>query len=787
LTPDQSKSASEEAPSAAEEHVTAEGVLQAMVKAYKTANTYADNGEIRMTGQMGDQAINGKDYCLVALERPNKLRMQAYRGVLVVDGKKLSAFLDNVPNQVLQAEAQPELRLDWLLRDQGLALGMADGFTQPFSWAPLQAILLMAADPLKTLLHDAEKPQRIESAKIGANDCYRVVAKRPDGTMVFWIDKKSSVLRRFEYPTDGINQTVAGGQIKNLALVAEFADAQLGGKVDPNAFQFQAAKEAKTVNLFLSPDMMLLGKPAPEFKFVGLDGKEITPASLAGKVAVMDIWATWCGPCRSGLPLLEKVYQKYKDNDKVAVVAVSVDESKTEDKALRDTMAELKVNVPIARDPQQHTGQLFSVTNIPAMLVLDAKGAIQEYEIGLQPRLDMELPDKLEKLLAGESLYPAKLTKFEQQQKEFESWLKKQVADDCYWGALVMPMNVAKAEIGPRTEPQSLRIKQLWKAAELKEPGNIVVVQPPDKEPQVLVIDGGKAVVELTPDGKVAARHTLQLPLGGMASFLRVASAGDGRRWLLAGTSGLQQIHLFDEKYQHLLDFPKTSDAGPHEGIADAQMGDLDGDGTPEIGIGYWGVAGVQGVSLEGKRLWSNRSLSMVQRLTVLEPDDKGRRKLLCTNQRGTLTILDDKGEFQEEITIADHMVPWVSAADLNGDDKLEFCGLAPTNEGDMSAIGLGRKGETLWLYPLPKGVPEYPIEPICGTHLLPGKEGQWLIAAVDGSIHLLAADGKQIDHFSYGSALTGIAGLKWDGRYVLLVSTPEGLEAWEVQPPEKP
>lgn len=772
---------------AAEEHVTADEVLQAMVNAYRTATSYADNGEVRMSGQMNDQMLDGKDYFLVAMERPNKIRMQAYRGVLVADGKKLWAFIDNLPNQVLEADAQPELKLDWLLRDQGLALGMADGFTQPFSWAPLQAILLTADDPLKTLLRDAEKPHLIDSAKIGPNECYRIEAKRPDGKLVFWIDRKTSVLRRFEYPTDGINQSVAGGQIKNFSLVAEFVDAQLNGKVDANAFQFVPPKEAETVKLFLSPDVSLLGKPAPAFKFSGLDGKEITPASLEGKVTVFDVWATYCGPCRTGMPLLEKVYQKYKDNDKVAIVAVSVDQPTTEDKALGDMFGEMKVNIPIARDPEQHTAKLFSVANIPAMIVLDAKGTIQDYEIGLQARLDMELPEKLEKLLAGKDIHQDKLVKFQKQQDEFAGWLQKQVDDDCYWGPLVMPMNLDRAEIGQRTEPQSLRIKRLWTAEGLKEPGNILIVQTPDKDPQVLVIDGSKAVVQLTPEGKVAAKHTLKLPVSGLATFLRTATAKDGRRWFLGGASGLQQVHLFDEKFQHLLDFPQDAATHPHEGVADAQLGDLDGDGTPEIGLGYWGVVGVQGVSLEGKRIWSNRSLSMVQRLVVLEPDAKGQRNLLCTNQRGTLAILDAEGQSQDEITVADHMVPWLVGADLNGDDKLEFCGLAPTTDGDMSAVGLGRKGELLWLYPLPRGVPDYPIEPISATRLLPGKESQWLLGAVDGSIHILGIDGKAIDHFSYGSALTGLAGLKWGDRHMLLVATPEGLDAWEVQPPEKP
>lgn len=772
---------------APEPKMTADEILQAMVKAYKTARTYADRGEVRVTGQMDGQELNGSAYFLMAMERPNKVRIQAYRGTAVCDGKKLWAYVDDRPDQVLESEAQPELGLDWLFRDQELAKAMADGFTLPFSWAPVQAVLLLANDPLQTFLHDAEKSELIGSGKVDSRDCYKIETKRIDGKMVFWIDKQSYILRRFEFPTVGLNQSIAGGQIKNFSVVADFVDAQIGGKVDPNAFQFQAPEGTRTVDQILSPDITLLGRAAPEFKFMDLDGKEVTPASLKGKVAVLDVWATWCEPCRMSLPLLEKVYQQYKDNDKVTFLAVSVDQTQTEDKDVTKAFEDLKVHLPIARDPEQHTGKLLSVSSIPAMILIDAKGNVQDFEMGVQSRLDIDLPNKLEKLLAGKNLYESALGKFNNQQEKFETWLKEQIAGDCYWNPLPMEAGYAQAEIAERTEPKSLKLKSLWSLKDVKSPGNILAISQPGKEPRVLVIEEGKAVVELLPDGKVGEKHALKLPTGGLAGFLRTATGKDGQRWFVCGANGLQQIHLFDEKFEHLMDYPQDAQANPHAGIADAQIGDLDGDGTPELCVGYWGVVGVQGVSLEGKRIWANKSLATVLRTAILDPDERGKRNALCTNQRGTLVLLDAQGEQKGEITLPDFLLHWIVAADLTGDQKSELCALAPTPEGDLTAIGLGPKGEALWTYPLPRGVHERPIEPVSAGHLLPGEAGQWILVAADGSIHFVAADGKSIDQFNYGSPVTGVAGLKWDGRNVLLVATPEGIDAWEVQTPDKP
>ncbi|MEN6493209.1 MAG: hypothetical protein ABFD16_02850, partial [Thermoguttaceae bacterium] len=153
----------------------------------------------------------------------------------------------------------------------------------------------------------------------------------------------------------------------------------------------------------------------------------------------------------------------------------------------------------------------------------------------------------------------------------------------------------------------------------------------------------------------------------------------------------------------------------------------------------------------------------------------------------GTLVLLNSEGEAKGEVSLPDQMIHWIVAADLNGDKKSELCALTPTLEGELTAVGLGPKGEMLWDYPLPRGVHERPIEPVSAGHLLPGDAGQWILVAADGSLHFVAANGKLIDRFNYGGTVTGVAGLKWDGRHMLLVATPDGLDAWEVQGPEKP
>ncbi len=761
--------------------MTGREVLNRMIVVYRKASSYADAGTVHLLAESGSQKIVDETANFsLTLVRPNKVRLQAYQAMLVCDGTKLYAAIESMPGQVVVKQAPPRVTMKTLYADRMLAVALTRGI----AGAMPQIMLLLADEPIKALLSDTEEPELSKSGQIEGRDCYRVQLRRPDGMITFWIDQETFILRRVVLPTDEIRQAIGQqGPVDRVSLVAEFSGAQIDGKIDPKAFEFEMPKDVEIVKFFVPQHIaQLLSKKVPDFKFHDLDGKPVTSESLAGKITVLDFWATWCGPCRQSLPNLEKIYQQYKDNPKVAFYAVSVDQPKVENKDLVKTFEDLKVTVPILRDSEQ-SAAAFKFTGIPTTFIIGADGVVQDCEAGGDPKLTEELSEKIGKLLAGENIYEKPLKKYQEQLDQYAKMMETSSESEPAAGeSVIEERKLPEVKTAPRTEPATMKLTSLWKCAEVKSPGNILIVGGKNGPARLAVVENWKSVAEVGLDGKLIALHKLNLAENEVIGSLRSAAGADGKRYTVAFLSTQQRCHVLDENWNLAVSYPEDALTKPHSGIADVELGDLDGDGNLKMYVSYWGVVGVQAASLEGKRLWANRSISNVVGMAIGAPDEKQRRKLYCTNNTGSLVVLDAEGKRQGEIGIPERMLHWIVAADLRGDKQVLWCGMAAPRLGENLAVGLSLGGEDLWNYPLPPGVQPQPIEPIIPGRITRDGPGQWILPGPDGSIHFISADGKPFDKFNSGVTLQGLATVEIDGQPALVISSAEGLEAWKVE-----
>lgn len=116
-----------------------------------------------------------------------------------------------------------------------------------------------------------------------------------------------------------------------------------------------------------------IGKPAPEFKVMDLNGEEITLDKYHGQVVLLDFWATWCGPCIGELPNVKATYDKYKDK-RFQIIGISWDRTKP---TLEAFIKEQNLGWVHHFDPEGKIANQYGVTGIPSTFLLDGEGIIR--------------------------------------------------------------------------------------------------------------------------------------------------------------------------------------------------------------------------------------------------------------------------------------------------------------------------------------------------------------------------------------------------------------------------
>lgn len=113
-------------------------------------------------------------------------------------------------------------------------------------------------------------------------------------------------------------------------------------------------------------------KPLPELAFETLDGRPARLADLAGKVVVLNFWATWCAPCREEMPSLDRLQAAF-DPAQVTVVALSVDRAPAE--RVQAFLDEIGVTrLAVYRDPTAATSRAVKLPGLPGTLLIDREG-----------------------------------------------------------------------------------------------------------------------------------------------------------------------------------------------------------------------------------------------------------------------------------------------------------------------------------------------------------------------------------------------------------------------------
>ncbi len=118
---------------------------------------------------------------------------------------------------------------------------------------------------------------------------------------------------------------------------------------------------------------------AKDFQVPALDGSRLRLADLKGKVVFLNLWATWCPPCKEEMPAMERLWQRYKDEGLV-VIALSMDSGGA--KAVKAYIEHSKYTYPVGLDPKMEVAQLYGARSVPSTFIIDRSGALRAIALG---------------------------------------------------------------------------------------------------------------------------------------------------------------------------------------------------------------------------------------------------------------------------------------------------------------------------------------------------------------------------------------------------------------------
>jgi len=120
---------------------------------------------------------------------------------------------------------------------------------------------------------------------------------------------------------------------------------------------------------------------APDFTLKNLQGTNLRLDEYRGKVVLINFWASWCGPCRQEMPLLDRIHQRYSDAG-FAVLGVNVEGTLA---PAKETAERTHVTFPVLIDENQKVSGLYDLESMPSTLVVDRDGVVRYVHHGYKP------------------------------------------------------------------------------------------------------------------------------------------------------------------------------------------------------------------------------------------------------------------------------------------------------------------------------------------------------------------------------------------------------------------
>jgi peroxiredoxin len=143
----------------------------------------------------------------------------------------------------------------------------------------------------------------------------------------------------------------------------------------------------------------VVGRPAPAYRAIEFDGDSVSLDALRGQPVLLNVWATWCFPCREEIPVLQALHERYESRG-LQLIGVSVD-ARGHETAVREFVKDFGMTYSLWHDPDERVQSTFLAVGVPATYLIDRGGILRWRHVGPVRASDTILVQAIERALGS--------------------------------------------------------------------------------------------------------------------------------------------------------------------------------------------------------------------------------------------------------------------------------------------------------------------------------------------------------------------------------------------------
>jgi peroxiredoxin len=379
-------------------------VIRQMCDYFKAAQGLSVEISRTLTVTAGGKKNEMTSTVQMAVRRPNFVCVSAeqraaqappFTITLLCDGKNLYLHFPSM-KQYTASKAPADLGAVFTSRD---ALPL-------LAQVPLFLDNLLDNNPYDAVMNGVLSTSYAGTEEVAGAQYHRVIFVQDNADVEIWIaaGARPLLLKAVMDATKSLKSMQGVPADAQMKLTARFDKWAMNSDLPDDRFKFVPPEGAQKVASFSDPDepaTIPLGKPAPDFKLALLGGGQMTLSQHKGKeIVILDFWASWCGPCRQSMPIIEGVAAAYKEKG-VVLYAVNQNEDVA---TIRQFLTAQKLSVAVALDKGSAVGAQYGASSIPLTVIIGKDGTVQAVHVGLMAGFKKILSDELDALTTGKNL-----------------------------------------------------------------------------------------------------------------------------------------------------------------------------------------------------------------------------------------------------------------------------------------------------------------------------------------------------------------------------------------------